>query len=203
MELLVQNISKKYNNHFLFKDISLSLKPNDSIAIIGQNGKGKTTFLKMLLGYTPVSSGKITLIKNEIESEISNEDVSYCGVSQQVFSELTVNELFDFHFAVRNSINKDLKSLLAKVFPSILLAKQCEKLSAGWLQRVKLLLALNTDTPIVLLDEPFTNLDKQGIELFSGLIKEITKDRILVIASNREDEIALCNQTFELTQNTH
>jgi len=198
MELILQNVSKKYNNHFLFKDVSLNLKSNDSIAIIGQNGKGKTTFLKMLLGYSPVSSGKIFAIKNEIETAISYSDVSYCGVAQQVFSELTVLELFDFHFAVRKSIDKDLKSLLTKVFPTAILNKQCEKLSAGWLQRVKLLLALNTDTSIVLLDEPFTNLDKQGIDLFSRFIREMTTDRILVIASNREDEIALCKQRVEL-----
>jgi len=203
MELLVQNISKKYNNHFLFKDLSLSLKSNDSIAIVGQNGKGKTTLLKILLGYSPISSGKISILKNELETDISYLDVSYCGVAQQIFSELTVRDLFEFHFAVRKSIDKDLSSLLAKVFPAIMLHKQCEKLSAGWLQRVKLLLALNTDTPIVLLDEPFTNLDKQGIEIFSSLIKEMTKNRILVIASNREDEIALCKQRFELTPNMY
>jgi len=199
MKLVLQNIKKSYEGKILFSNLNLRFEFENSYAVVGKNGSGKTTLLKVIMGFSKPDNGAIYWENREnIKTEISYSDFAFSGIQQQLFEDLTVLDIIKFHFKFRTPIDSNYKEVIKAVFNQSLLNKKANQLSAGWLNRLKLLLSILTQSKVLILDEPFSNMDEDGIEKFVEIIKTYSDKRILIVAGNREDELAMCNHQINL-----
>ncbi len=197
MNILLQNIGKKYNYHWIFRQINLELDAPAHWGILGNNGSGKTTLLKILSGYLTPSEGDITWrLKNK---DISSSVFRFTGIASphlELIEEFSLRESLLFHSKFRSFIHENNLNSLIKISG---LEKSADKpikyFSSGMKQRVKLLLAVMSDNPLIVLDEPCSNLDERSIEWYKQLIDQYIGDRLLVIGSNdKETECFSCSR---------
>lgn len=189
-DIELSGIGKKFNKNWLFKDLNLSFKDKKRLALIGTNGSGKSTLLRILAAQTTPSTGKV---RYKIDDQViplseAYEHISWMGPYLEVFPELTLEELFNLHFRFKSP----LLSQTEEIMESLNLFGEKDKMlryySSGMLQRAKVGLALFSQSKVLLLDEPTSNMDKKNAELILGLIDKYLGDRIFILASNMERE---------------
>ena len=204
MEITLENIGKRFNRDWIFKGISTQLKPNNHTVLLGSNGSGKSTLLQILSGYMEPSEGKLIFEKNN--SEISGENVfrnvSVTSPAMKLYEELTLSEILAFHSKFKPLRNKlTVEQLIEQTGLHRHRNKQLKYFSSGMLQRVKLAQAIFSESSLLLLDEPTSNLDRQGIDWYKNLIEENSKDRLIVVCSNRQrDEYDFCSNSIDIEQ---
>jgi ABC-type multidrug transport system ATPase subunit len=195
----IDQISKKYGRRFIFKNFSASLKANQKYGIAGRNGSGKSSLMKIISGYTTPSEGSIQyfLDKKEIMVEDIFKEISFIAPYTNVPVQLTWSELYDFHFSFQKTFQQLSKTEILEYFdlPTNI---PISNFSSGMIQRVKLSLAFFSGTKILLLDEPTETLDEQGIQEFRTLLERYTKDRIVVIASNKGADFVDTSSIFSI-----
>lgn len=202
MEIVLENVGKRFNRDWIFRGLSTTLRTNEHTVILGSNGSGKSTLLQMLSGYMDPSEGEIHFKKGErkIPAEDIFREVSYSGPVLNLYEELTLEEIINFHNkfkSFRNDLQK--KQIIEIVNLSKHRNKQLKYFSSGMRQRVKLALAILSDTPLLLLDEPTSNLDSSGIEWYQNLIKEHGQDRLILVCSNKQpQEYAFCSIALDV-----
>lgn len=191
MQIILEKISRKYNFEWIFRDIDYRFESGEAYAILGSNGSGKSTLLQIVSGHLHPTSGTITYEINgqRLAAEGFFRHVSYSGPYLEILEEFTLEEMIRFHYQFRkfrNGMNPE------DVIKATTLAKNRSKairyFSSGMKQRVKLALAILSDTPVVLLDEPASNLDRQGIEWYRNLVSENSEDRIVIVCSNSQPQ---------------
>lgn len=189
----LKNINKRFINQQVINNFSYLFSFPNSYAIIGSNGSGKSTLLQIISGFLPFTNGEIIYSINDkiIEESDWYKQISICTPYQELIEEFTFNECIEFHFKFKEKSNY-LSDLIAESGLNNSLNKQIKYFSSGMKQRVKLILALGTNTPILLLDEPTTNLDKQGIDWYQKFVLECKKDKLIIIASNDALEYTFC-----------
>lgn len=201
MEIHLENIGKKYNQNTIFEGVNFILKENQATAILGKNGSGKSSLLKIIAGYVSQSYGEIKFLNNS--KTISRDDifheVAYLSPSLELIEEMTLIEFLVFHFSFKKKLIS-IPQMLAQIGLDKFKNEIIENFSSGMKQRVKMAQAFFTDAKILLLDEPCTNLDKEGIVLYNHLIQYFTKDKIIVVASNSIDEYHFCINHYSLTE---
>ena len=191
----LQNTGKRYRLDWIFRAVDYTFQSGQRYAILGPNGSGKSTLLKVLSGHLSPSKGNIRFEKNgaQVASELLYQQVSYAAPYIELIEEFTLEEALHFH--------AKLKPLLPGLSPNHLgeiLAlsrarnKEIRFFSSGMKQRLKLALAICSDSPILLLDEPATNLDEQGVGWYKDLLHEYAADRLVVIASNDPHDAEFC-----------
>ncbi len=201
MDIKLDNVAKRYRFEWIFQNINYEFKTGGSYAVLGPNGAGKSTLLKILSGHLSPSKGAITFNKNGsvIEKDLIYQQVSYAAPYIDLIEELTLVEAIGFHKKFKPFLNnlqaKDLEDLLQF---SKSRHKEVKYFSSGMKQRLKLVLAICSATDVLLLDEPTTNLDKQGISWYLDLINEYRKGRLLIIASNVETDFSFCENQLNI-----
>lgn len=199
MQLFLHNIAKSYGSQPLFEPVSIVLNLGDSCAITGPNGSGKTTLLKLLMGYAKPDSGEVFwLMSDQTKQTVDFNQVAFASIQLNLWDDLTVNEAVNLHFNFRKPLVLNVVSEFELLFGKKNMRNKVKQLSAGWLNRLKVYLALFTDTQLLLLDEPFSNMDSQSIEVMKKYILQYANNRILCVASNRQDEIELCKVLITL-----
>jgi len=207
IDIVLSNCGKNYHRTWLYRgiDLTIPIKPNCSYAILGPNGAGKSTFTLMLTGQVSPTEG--TLIwKSDgriIEEHERQDFYSLASPALELPEEFTIDEWFHFHSSLKPfypgvSVNNIIELC---EFPSKIKNKPLMHYSSGMKQRIKLCLSILGNEPISILDEPLTNLDTKGIELYQTLIKEYQSKKCFIVASNREDEYYFCNEKFVIGQN--
>ena len=195
----IDSISKRFNRLRLFKDLSFSLKTGDSMSISGSNGSGKSTLMQIIAGLQSPDKGKVTYSYNgkELLQNIVNTHIGFSSPLLNLYEELTGIE--NIHFALRKPVEKDKITSMLELFKlENHRNKSVKYYSSGMKQRLKFIASVINDPVILFLDEPGTNLDKEGKELIYSYIKKVKKDKIIVIATNEEDEAALCREDLKL-----
>ena len=117
------------------------------------------------------------------------------------YDEMNIQEFFAFHFQfkkLRKGISTD--AIVDLIGLKEAAQKPMRYFSSGMIQRVKLAQAVFSDTPVVLLDEPCTNLDEQGIQLYQSLIRDYCADRIVIVSSNEQQEYSFCTSFLAIGQ---
>jgi len=201
MTITVTEAGKRFNRDWIFRKISLQLLASTHYAITGHNGSGKSTLIQCIAGSMLLSEGKIqcTFRGQEIAAEKLHQYISIAAPYLELIEEMTAMEFLEYHAGF-----KPFKSGYhsANMLESIGLSKSANKqiryFSSGMKQRIKLAQAFFSDTPILLLDEPCTNLDQQGIELYKELIANLTQDRLVIIGSNDPVEYESCAETIRM-----
>lgn len=201
MKLLVNDAGKRFNRDWIFRNLHLSFSKNETYAITGHNGSGKSTLLQCIAGSTYLSEGSIHFEING--SIISDEElfsyVSICAPYLEVIEEMTAVEFFGYHQQFKKFKDQlSIQNIIDQIGLSKHANKQIRYYSSGMKQRIKLAQAFFSDTPILLLDEPCTNLDQQGIALYEELLSQHGKERILIISSNDQTEYKTCTQVIQL-----
>lgn len=197
MKISLTDAGKRFNRDWIFRHLTYNFSAGQSYAIIGPNGSGKSTLLQVLSGSMNVNEGNIRYSINNAQcsSEEIYKYVSICAPYLEVVEEMTLIEFLNFH----SGFKPFLSSVTSEKIISILglesaVNKQIRNYSSGMRQRVKLAQAIFSDVPVVLLDEPCTNLDANGIQLYHDLINEYCKNRMVVVSSNDEVEYGFCKE---------
>lgn len=172
-------------------------------AIIGPNGSGKSTLLKIISGNLTPSSGSVmyAIENRNIPVEEIYRYVTYTAPYIEMIEEFTVAEAITFHFRFKSCA----KGLTIAEVPGMIALeghenKFVKNLSSGMKQRLKTGLTILSESPILLLDEPTTNLDAEGIVWYNNMINRFGHNRIVIIASNIEREYAFCSQVIQISQ---
>lgn len=202
MEISLENIGRRFNREWIFRGISQSFTESHSYAILGPNGSGKSTLLQILAGSLSPSEGTISYRHQEktIEVEKVFQHVSIAAPYLELIEEFSLLELLDFHFHFKPMIQGLSKeSLIDLLQLERARHKQLKYFSSGMKQRVKLALAVCCDSPVLILDEPTSNLDRNGVEWYQRLISDFTADRVVLVGSNQEHEYCFCDQQLLIT----
>ena len=191
MKIELKNIGKKYNREWIFRGIDFTFESPGAYAILGNNGSGKSTLLQLISSRIIPASGKVLYSQHnqDIEDEQMYRYFSLAAPYQELLEEFTLPEMLDFH--------AKLKPLFSGISPANFIQrigyphlehKQIRYYSSGMKQRVKLALAILSDVPLVLLDEPCSNLDRQGMHWYAGLVEEYSLNRLFIVSSNHQKE---------------
>ena len=200
MTIRLEHISKRFQRYWIFKDVNYTFAAPGAYALLGPNGSGKSTLLRIIAGMQGASLGKV-FFNNDKGAAIPAAEVfshtSFSAPGMELVEELTLREFFDFHF----SFKKPLPSLtIEKIIALTGLTGAGDKIigdySSGMKQRVKLAQAIFSDTPVLLLDEPCTNLDEQGVAQYRQWIDVYGAGRMVIVASNDEREYFFCKETL-------
>jgi ABC-type multidrug transport system ATPase subunit len=189
MKIVLEKISRKYNYEWIFRDIDYQFDSGQAYAILGSNGSGKSTLLQIISGHLHPSSGKISysLDGKDIHVESIFRQVSYNGPYLEILEEFTLAEMVKFHHKFKSFLNgMDEEQIIQATTLARNRNKPIKYYSSGMKQRVKLALAILSDTKVVLLDEPASNLDHKGIEWYRELVQQNRKDRIVIVCSNSQ-----------------
>lgn len=193
----VKKISKKYNNKYVFKNISFDINDREKLLIIGPSGCGKTTLIRCLNGLNKVNSGNIFLngVKiNNIDDVTLKSKVGMVFQNYNLFPHLTVKENVTLAPKVlkmgsEDEINDLAKRLLSEVNIIDKIDSYPSKLSGGEKQRVAIARALATKPEVILFDEPTSALDPSTISDFISLLNELSKTTTIVVVSHEMDLI--------------
>jgi len=201
MEVVLHNVSKRYRFEWIFKGINFTFQAGQRYAILGPNGSGKSTFLKILSGHLSPSKGKIEFFQNKTKIDIDEvyRSVGFAAPYIELIEDFTLKEAIVFHQKFKPFLQKlqaeDIIKILGFQHST---NKEVKYFSSGMKQRLKLALTLCSDTSLLLLDEPTTNLDQQGFEWYRDLITEYGGDRLLIVASNVETDYAFCDHHLNM-----
>lgn len=201
MKIELENIGRRFNREWIFRKISYTFQQGEYYAILGPNGSGKSTLLNVIAGSLTSSEGELVYIKagKKIDAEHIFKYLSLAAPYLELIEEFTLTEMIDFHFRFKSY----LPGLNAPALLDLLgLGKSKDKplkfFSSGMKQRTKLALAFGADTPVLLLDEPTSNLDQKGIEWYYRLVEEFAKSRLLIVCSNQEHEYSFCKHQLSV-----
>jgi len=198
LNIELHDIGKRYRLEWIFRGINCAFHSGERYALLGPNGSGKSTLLKVLSGHLSPSKGAIVFKSGETkQTEIAPDhiykSISYAAPYIELIEEFTLEEALRFHAGLRPMLPG---MSLARLYDLLALprarSKEIRFFSSGMKQRVKLALAVCSHTPALLLDEPATNLDVQGVEWYKNLIREFAADRLVVIASNDPHDAEFC-----------
>jgi ABC-type multidrug transport system ATPase subunit len=202
MRIELKNAGRRFNQEWIFRNLSFTFVSPGKYAILGPNGSGKSTLLSVLLGTLTTSEGAISYSDagGEVPVEQIYKRLSLAAPYLDLIEEFTLQETIDFHFkfnAVHPAIQR--KEILDLLGLKRSQDKALKYFSSGMKQRTKLALACCSDTDILFLDEPTSNLDVQGIAWYHELITRFTAGRLVIIGSNQENEYSFCNHFIDIT----
>lgn len=199
--LNVNQLSKRFNREWIFRNLEYSFQHGKTYAITGPNGCGKSTLLQVLWGQLPASSGALsyTLSNQSVPVESIYQHVSIAAPYLDLIDEFTLEELLSFHFKMRKlRVGLHQKELPELMHLEHARHKPLHQFSSGMRQRLKLALALFTQADFVFLDEPFTNLDATAIDWYKNQLHLLAKS-IVFIASNDQKEYENATDHLRIT----
>ncbi|MGH2574589.1 MAG: ABC transporter ATP-binding protein [Ignavibacteria bacterium] len=194
------NLKKTFGRKTIFSGINFSLHNSDSLSITGKNGSGKSTMIKILSNTLSHSSGEINLHINNSHIQ-QNDYYKHIGLVSpylNFYDEFSAYEILEITARIRGIKNESIDSCLQEVGLFDFKKDLVRIFSSGMKQRLKLAFALLHNPVILLLDEPTTNLDSEGIEIFSQIALKQKENGILIIATNDKHEQSLCEKEINL-----
>jgi ABC-2 type transport system ATP-binding protein len=191
----LEGVGKRFKAEWILKKLDVTFQKGQHYAITGPNGSGKSTLLKILSGHLSPTRGNVSFFHNDqaIETSQIYTYLAFAAPYIDLIEEFTLLEALHFHQRFQPFLNglqpDDLVEILNFKKSR---NKEVRFFSSGMKQRLKLVLALCSATSLLLLDEPTTNLDQQGMEWYRHLIDQYVGDRTLIIASNVAIDFDFC-----------
>ena len=199
----VNNISKSYNEVLAVDQVSFSINKGEVLGLLGHNGAGKTTIMKMLTGFLSPDTGTINISNMSISNNILDiqKIIGYLPENCPVWSEMTIIEYLDFQLSLKNIFGENKKKLINdaidrtnirdKVFDSI------SSLSRGYRQRVGVAQAIMHKPEVIILDEPTNGLDPTQILSMRNLIKDLSTSSTVILSTHVLQEVeAVCDRVI-------
>ena len=201
MTIQLSNAGKRYNRDWIFRNASLTFLPHHTYAITGSNGTGKSTLLQAIAGSLAISEGQVSwqIKGSEIDSNLVYNHLSIAAPYVEVIEEMTAFEFLEFHQKFKPLIaSVSIKEMLSLLGLEKASNKQIRYYSSGMKQRIKLAQAIFSDVPLMLLDEPCTNLDIAGFELYNTLINKYGHNKTIIVSSNDINEYSFCENVINI-----
>ena len=201
LRISAEQVGKKYRKEWIFRHVDLTLTAGTSYTFVGPNGSGKSTLLQLLTGSLPLTEGKLIYSLNgaTLASENWFRHISIAAPYLELIEELTLDELLMFHQTFKPFKTGLTPEIIAdRLLLSHARHKEIKYFSSGMKQRVKLGLAFFSDAPVVILDEPTANLDRQGAVWYHEQVRLLDANQLLVIGSNLPDEYDFCPNVLDV-----
>lgn len=207
MEIDLQDAGKRYMRDWIFRHLDLHISAGKRLAVLGGNGSGKSTLLKILSGHLSLSEGNR---KYEVNGKIIHDSdvfkhVSIASPYIELNSLFTLRESIDFHFKFKTA-KKGLSTddIISRLNLTAHSKKQIRNFSSGMKQRTKLGLAILSESKLLLLDEPASNLDPENVQWYRDILTEFRENESLVVCSNFDErEHDMCQSSLNLSDLIH
>ena len=202
MEIVLEDIGRRFNREWIFQKLNYRFSAGQSYAILGPNGSGKSTLLQVVASSLTPSQGAIRYVLDgaPVTADMAYNLMSIAAPYMELIEEFTLAEHIAFHFSFKNyRSGYDIQTLIDLTGLQASRNKPIRQFSSGMRQRVKLALACCSDTPVLLLDEPTSNLDRAGIGWYQHLVNATRDNRLIIVCSNQEEEYRFCNETILIT----
>ena len=204
MQIEARDLGRRYGRQWIFRHLSYAFQPGTATAILGPNGAGKSTLLSILAGQLLPTEGTVTYAHGGRPLPVAGVPryLAYCAPYLELPEDFTLLELLAFHTR--------LKPLQAGITPAGLVDimylqrarhQLVREFSSGMKQRLKLGLALYAAAPLLLLDEPTTNLDATGAAWYQEHVARVRQDpeRVVLVSSNVQAEYGFCTEQVRIT----
>lgn len=203
MELQIARAGKRFNRDWIFRGLNCHIPSGAHVLITGPNGSGKSTLLQALSGFLSLSEGAISYTDRgtPLEANLVWRHVALCTPYLDLFEELTLEEHVNYQNGFRSFMDGcSPESVIVRTGLSEHKNKRLKNFSSGMRQRLKLALALMSDASLILLDEPVSNLDRQGTAWYRELLSEFADDRTVVVSTNHNaDEYLRSDIAIDIT----
>lgn len=201
MKIILTNAGKRFNREWIFRNLSYEFSQNKSYAIIGSNGSGKSTLLQVISSALLLNEGTAEWHLNQaiLNTDSVHQHTSLAAPYFELIEEMTAKEFLIFHNQFKKIIDHfSVDEILEKAQLKNAADKQIRFYSSGMKQRLKLAQAIFSDVPFVLLDEPCTNLDENGYNLYYDWIENFCNNRLLIVSSNDINEYKFCDEQLNI-----
>lgn len=205
MSITVKQLSKEYQEQKAVDSIDFAIQPGEIVGFLGPNGAGKSTTMKMLTGFIPPSSGVASVCNFDIQknTEEVKKNIGYLPEHNPLYVDMYVKEYLAFVAGVYQvkDIAKRVKEMIELTGLEKEQGKLIRQLSKGYRQRVGLAAAMIHDPKVLILDEPTTGLDPNQIVEIRNVIKQIGKDKTVLLSSHIMQEVqAICSRVIIIHQ---
>jgi ABC-type multidrug transport system ATPase subunit len=197
MKISLQNAGKRFNREWIFRHFNFSFTQGGHYAITGQNGSGKSTLLQVIAGAAMHSEGQVVFEKDGALVTEVYKTLAFAAPYLDLIEEMTAIEFLDFHSSFKKLIDSG-SQILKHTGLENAAHRQIRYYSSGMKQRLKLAQAFFTEVPVLLLDEPTTNLDAEGIQLYHSLINTYAANRLIIVSSNDVQEYSFCKEIINI-----
>ena len=200
------DLGKRYNREWIFRHVTYLFEAGKSYAITGPNGSGKSTLLQAIAGSMNLSEGKLEYLSaksDSVNSIIDPENyyrhLSIAAPYLELVEEMTAREFLHFHNQFKPFVSSaSIENILSAINLEKSADKQIRYFSSGMKQRVKLAQAIFSDAPVLFLDEPCTNLDTTGYDLYHQLIADHCHQKLVIVSSNDAEEMDFCSERLNI-----
>jgi ABC-type multidrug transport system ATPase subunit len=195
----LQQVSKRYTNQWILKNVTYTFESGNKYAIRGSNGSGKSTLLKILSGFLSPSKGNISYAEGgkTLSKSTIYKSVSYAAPYLGSPEKLSVQEAVTLHFRFKNIINGQAESwFYDQMNLPVNKSARLNELSSGQQQRLHLAMAILSDTDILLLDKPGSYLDESANAWLQNLIANNAHNRLVIVASNDDGDLKHCDHSI-------
>jgi len=200
--IVLTDAGKRFNRAWVFRHLTHPFHQGAHTVILGPNGSGKSTLLQVILGSLTSSEGSVTYQVNDEEYEV-DDNLGLFSIATpylELIEEFTLREMLTFHsnlIPFRNGLTHE--AVIETLYLEDAADRAIKHYSSGMRQRVKLGLALLSDTPFVLLDEPTANLDSKATAWYGQLVNDNMQGRIVIVCSNaQEQDYFFCTERISL-----
>jgi len=202
VQIEATGLGKRFQRDWIFRGLTRAFRPGSATAVLGPNGAGKSTLLNTISGQLLPTEGELTyaLAGRPVAVENLPQHLAYAAPYLELLEELTLLEMLHFHTqfkALRPGVTLD--RLVELTYLEKSRHQLVREFSSGMKQRLKLALALYASAPLLLLDEPTTNLDVAGVAWYQEHVQATRAGRTLLLSSNVPAEYAFCDEQLLVT----
>ena len=200
MHIALSKISKRYGYQWILRDLDLEILSGSVLGVNGLNGSGKSTLIKILSGFLSPSDGKITHTVDSKMIKISDvyKSVSWVAPYLSLTDNYTIEEMYNLQAKFKRMKTESFKEFINIVDLAEHQNKYIKDFSSGMQQRLQLGLAILSDTPLLLLDEPTSYLDSNAVAWYHDLLQKHMNGRTVVIASNDAGDLQECTDNIDV-----
>ena len=199
MRVKLNKVGKRFNKEWILRNLSLDIPSQSSLSITGANGSGKSTLIKLISAYMEPTSGNIQYFENKKTYPIESipQSIGLAAPYVDLIEEFSLREHVEFHFKFR-STSFSLEEIIARTNFQFSIDKKVQDFSSGMKQRLKLALAIFAKNKLLILDEPTSNLDQEGIEWYRDQILQKIGTCTIIVASNQRHEYDFISKNIDL-----
>lgn len=202
VSITLNKLGKKFNREWIFRDLNYEVPVAGKLAILGGNGSGKSTLLQIISGFVTPNEGEVSYHVQGVktEPEKTRHLISFASPYLQLIEDFSLSEIAEHAAIFKPFVNR----MTGAAFIDLLELKPAKdkaikQFSSGMKQRLRLGLAILADTPVLLLDEPTSNLDKNAVGWYKNLINNYATNRTVIVCSNDiSDEYFFCEKELNV-----
>jgi len=205
----VRGLTKYYGEFRAIQDVSFTAERGEILGLLGPNGSGKTTTMRIVTGFMPATEGTAVVEGFDVSTEAqeARRRIGYLPENPPLYHDMTVSSYLKFVGRIkgvkRSELDGALDRVLEKCFLTEVASRIVGRLSKGYRQRVGLAQALIHNPPVLILDEPTIGLDPRQIIEIRGLIKELAADRTVILSTHILPEVSqICGKVVIINEGT-